>query len=305
MFRLAIKVDVDTDRGTRDGVLPLARLLLQHQVPAVFLFSLGPDNMGKSVYRVFQPGFVKKVMRTRVVNQLGARSLLNGTLFPAPHLGRRHGAAMREVRDMGFETGIHCHDHYRWQNHVRRMSLEQTREEFCKAVAEFDRIFGAPPETAGAPGWQCTAHSLQVYDEFKLAYASDTRGATPFLPCLGARVFATPQLPTTLPTLDELLGRPEFPEERLLDHYLALLTAESRDHVMTIHAELEGLHYLTFLQNLLERARQAGVVFYSLREEARRLEQIGLGRLPLCEIRMAEVDGRAGTLATQVPSDKT
>ena len=148
MPRLAIKVDVDTDRGTRDGVLPLARLLAKHEVPAVFLFSLGPDNMGKSIYRVFQPGFFKKVMRTRVVSQLGPRSLLNGTLFPAPLLGRRHQAIMREVKAMGFETGIHCHDHYRWQNHVHRMSLEQTRQEFTKAAKEYERIFDQKPETA-------------------------------------------------------------------------------------------------------------------------------------------------------------
>jgi peptidoglycan/xylan/chitin deacetylase (PgdA/CDA1 family) len=214
---------------------------------------------------------------------------------------------MREVREMGFEIGIHCHDHYRWQNHVQRMSLEQTRLEFTQAVAEFERIYGSSPETAGAPGWQCTPNSLQVYDDFKLLYASDTRGTGPFRACMGTKVFATPQLPTTLPTLDELLGRPEFPEDRLLDHYLALLTAESRDHVMTIHAELEGLHYLTFLQNLIERARNAGVEFYSLRDQARRIRESGMGCLPLCEIRMAEVDGRAGTLATQgqAPPDPT
>jgi hypothetical protein len=74
---------------------------------------------------------------------------------------------------------------------------------------------------------------------------------------------------------------------------------------MTIHAELEGLHYLTFLQNLIERARSAGVGFYSLRDEARRIRETGMSRLPLCEIRMAEVDGRAGTLATQAPPDPT
>jgi undecaprenyl phosphate-alpha-L-ara4FN deformylase len=299
MPRLAIKVDVDTDRGTRDGVIPLANLLHRHQIPATFLFSLGPDNMGKSIYRVFQPGFFKKVMRTRVASQLGMRAMLNGTLLPAPQLGRRHGDVMRKVRDLGFEIGVHCHDHYQWQNQLCQMSLAETRAEFAKAVAEFERIFATRPQTAGAPGWQCTDRSLQVYDEFGLTYASDTRGRRPFIPRMAGRLFATPQFPTTLPTLDELLGRPEFPEDTLVDHYLSLLAAGPADHVMTIHAELEGLHYLGFMDSLLDRARSAGVAFYNLGEAAAQRRGAHASALPVNDIQFQEIDGRSGTLAVQ------
>jgi peptidoglycan/xylan/chitin deacetylase (PgdA/CDA1 family) len=301
MSRLAIKVDVDTDRGTRDGILPLAKLLQGLQVPALFLFSLGPDNMGKSISRIFQPGFFKKMTRTRVASQYGLRTLLNGTLLPAPHLGQRYGNLMREVRGMGFETGIHCYDHYRWQNYIRRMSLEETRAEFNLAVTEFERIFDVRPNVAGAPGWQCTEHSLQIYDELGLKYASDTRGQTPFLPRMGERVFATPQLPTTLPTLDELLGRPEYPEDRLVNKYLSLVAGEPRDHVMTIHAELEGLHYLPFLTSLLKRSRHVGLEFYSLGEKAEQLRHRSSAFLPVCNVHMSEIAGRSGTLAMQSP----
>jgi len=27
---------------------------------------------------------------------------------------------MRAVRDAGLEVGIHCHNHYRWQDYVHR-----------------------------------------------------------------------------------------------------------------------------------------------------------------------------------------
>ena len=39
---LAIKVDVDTDRGTRIGVPKLLALLHELNISATFLFSLGP-----------------------------------------------------------------------------------------------------------------------------------------------------------------------------------------------------------------------------------------------------------------------
>ncbi|HEY5078704.1 MAG TPA: 4-deoxy-4-formamido-L-arabinose-phosphoundecaprenol deformylase, partial [Opitutaceae bacterium] len=99
--RLALKVDVDTDRGTRVGVPNLAADLGEFRAPACFLFSLGPDQTGRAVTRVLRPGFFGKVSRTSVVQVYGIRTLLNGTLLPAPHIGRRNTAAMRAVRDAG------------------------------------------------------------------------------------------------------------------------------------------------------------------------------------------------------------
>ena len=288
---------MDTERGTRDGVLPLAKLCQQHHVPALFLFSLGRDNMGRSIRRVFQPGFLKKVTRTRVVANYGLRTLLNGVLWPGPHLGRRYGSIMRQVRDLGLETGIHCYDHYRWQNYVHRLTREQTLQEFQRATAEFERIFGEPARAAGAPGWQCTPHSLAAYEAAGLHYASDTRGSLPFQPRLGGQTFQVIQVPTTLPTLDEVLGRPEFPESSLLAHYLGLIR-QPGDHVLTVHAELEGLRYREFLGQLLSSAAAARVGFCSLRQLADEAQRAGRPT-PVCEIQQRELPGRSGLLAVQ------
>jgi hypothetical protein len=201
--RLALKIDVDTDRGTRLGVPNLVADCGEFGAPACFLFSLGPDNTGKAIRRVFRPGFFSKVSRTSIVQLYGIRTLLNGTLLPAPHVGRRNEETMRSVRAAGFEVGIHCHDHIRWQDHLHDMNLDEVREEFARARAEFRRIFGGEAHTAGAAGWQSSAFSRAVYDESGLLYASDTRGETPFFPRIGAKIFTTLEIPTTLPTLDE------------------------------------------------------------------------------------------------------
>lgn len=298
MGRLAIKIDVDTERGTRDGVLPLAEVCRKHKVPAVFLFSLGPDNMGRSISRIFQPGFFRKVTRTRVISNYGLRTLLNGVLLPAPHLGKRYGDIMRRVRDLGFETGIHCYDHYLWQNFVFRMTLDETRAQLTKAYSEFHRIFGENPRIAGAPGWQCTAHSLTVYDEMGFDWGSDTRGTGPFRPSIDESVFNTPQVPTTLPTLDEVLGSPGFHQENLTDFYLRLVQKPG-NHVFTVHAELEGLQFLSFFDDLLCRAKSSGVElcpFQTILGQAFSDSDAGL---KVCRIELSTVAGRSGKLAVQ------
>lgn len=295
--RLALKVDVDTDRGTREGVPNLAADCLEFGAPACFLFSLGPDQTGRAITRVFRPGFFQKVSRTSVVELYGVRTLLYGTLLPAPHIGRRNAGALRAVRDAGFEIGIHCYNHYRWQDDLHRMSLKQVHAEFSAARAEFRRIFGEDARTAGAAGWQSNALSREVYDEAGLLYASDTRGFSPFFPRIEGRTFRTLEIPSTLPTLDELLGRPEFPDARVVPHLISLLSATELN-VFTLHAEIEGMGRRKLFRDFLQAARAAGVEFVSLEASARELLK-NPGSIPACDQTFAPIDGRSGLVATQ------
>ena len=88
-MRFGLKIDVDTLRGTREGVPRLLDLLRKHGVCATFLFSLGPDHTGRAIRRIFRKGFVGKVRRTSVVRHYGVRTLLYGTVLPGPGIGRK------------------------------------------------------------------------------------------------------------------------------------------------------------------------------------------------------------------------
>lgn len=294
---LAIKVDVDTDRGTRIGVPNLLALFREFGVPATFLFSLGPDNTGRAIKRVFRPGFFTKVARTNVVAMYGIRTLLNGVLLPGPHIGRRNDKVMRAARAQGHEVGIHCYDHIRWQDGLGRMRATEVAEEFGRARDEFLRIFGEPAATAGAAGWQANAYSLAAYDDAGLRYASDARGTHPFIPRVGNRVFRTLQIPTTLPTLDELLGRPGYEESQILELYLSRLRTGGL-HVLTAHAEIEGMSKLPLFRELLVRTLALPARLRRLCDIADELLRT-LPTVPVCDLAQGQVDGRSGTLAVQ------
>jgi undecaprenyl phosphate-alpha-L-ara4FN deformylase len=297
VIRLALKVDVDTDRGTREGVPNLLADLNEFRVPACFLFSLGPDQTGRAITRVFRPGFFKKVSRTSVVEIYGVRTLLNGTLLPAPHIGRRNAEVMRRVRDAGFEVGIHCYNHYHWQDHLAHMSATETAAEFAAAREEFRRIFGHEAHVAGAAGWQSNGRSRAVYDRAGLLYASDSRGASPHFPRIDGHVFQTLEIPTTLPTLDELMGRPEFPDARIAGH-LATLLREDRVNVFTLHAEIEGMGRRGLFREAMSQWRQRGAQFIRLDDYAREL-LASRSTISVCDQHMASIDGRSGVVATQ------
>jgi undecaprenyl phosphate-alpha-L-ara4FN deformylase len=294
---LSIKVDVDTDRGTRIGVPNLVALFDEFGVAATFLFSLGADNTGRAIKRIFRPGFLSKVSRTSVVSTYGLRTLLNGVLLPGPHVGRRNEDVIRMTRDKGHETGIHCYDHIRWQDGLATMTREEVFIEFGKARKEFERIFRTPAKTAGSAGWQANGFSLAAYDEAGLLYASDSRGTHPFYPRVEGIVYKTLQIPTTLPTLDELLGRPEYPESRLASHYTSLLR-QNGPNVLTIHAELEGMRHLSLFRAFLDELKRHPVKIVRLDDVARDLLQNSRS-ISVCDLIQGAVEGRSGTLAVQ------
>jgi peptidoglycan/xylan/chitin deacetylase (PgdA/CDA1 family) len=292
MSNLAIKIDVDTERGTRIGIHNLLILLKKLQIPATFYLSLGPDNTGRAIKKIFRKDFFKKIYRTNVIATYGIRTLLNGVLLPAPHIGKKHTKILRSIKEQGFEIGIHSYDHQKWQDSVTKISEKKISILFQQAVDEFYRIFGVHAITAAAPGWQANKKTFEVYDSAQLKYASDCRGVSPFYPKIGDKIYNTLQIPTTLPTLDELLGRHEYPINNLIDLYLSLLK-DNVINVLTVHAELEGIKYLEWFQHLLLAFKASHVQFLHLNEIPY------LDKYHSCEIIQQEIDGRSGKLAWQ------
>ena len=297
MALIALKVDVDTFRGTREGAPRLAGLLERLDARATFLFSLGPDHTGRAIKRVFRRGFLGKVKRTSVVEHYGVKTLLYGVLLPGPHIGRRCRAFMQDTARRGFEVGVHTWDHIRWQDGVARAGEPWTRRELELACGEFSEIFGRTPQVHGAAGWQMNAFVPALEQELGFRYASDTRGTGPFLPSGAGTPGAIPQLPTTLPTFDELIGREDLGSQDPVDHLLALTAAQpERDQVFTLHAELEGGAYLGAFERLLREWRARGTRLTDLASYA---AQLDFARLPRCNIASGTVAGRSGTLAVQ------
>jgi undecaprenyl phosphate-alpha-L-ara4FN deformylase len=264
---IALKVDVDTYVGTRDGVPQLLKILERFGIKATFYFSLGPDNSGKAIRRIFRKGFLEKMLRT--------------------------GAVLLSVTKAGHEAGIHCWDHVKWHDYLSRFPKQTTSRELGQAGTIFSEIFGRPARTTAAPGWTVTADSLDIQDSMGLAYCSDSRGYAPFFPAMNGRVFRTLQIPSTLPTMDELLGENGITLETINETYLQLLKPGLNVH--TIHAELEGNALSKTFVELLGRLADRNVRFVSLAEAA---AEFGVDA-PSCELRMAYIAGRAMPVALQ------
>lgn len=302
-MRVALKVDVDTYRGTIEGLPRLLDALQRHKARATFLVSLGPDHTGRAIKRVFRAGFFGKVARTSVLAHYGVRTLLNGTLLPGPDIGRRCASLLRMVRDAGHEVGIHTWDHVKWQDGVgtdmRHASNAWTEQQMRLACQRFEEVFGTPALTHGAAGWQMNPHAIRMTQRLGFDYCTDMRGSHPFIPVVNAEVTLCPQIPTTLPTLDELIGIGDITPDNVHQHVLAAARRPApQGHVYTLHAELEGMRLLPVFERLLGTWRAEGVQLVGTDTLAATLDRPSL---PRHTVAWAEVPGRSGLLATQGP----
>ena len=247
---------------------------------------------------------MKKVLSASPAASYGIRTMLYGTLLPAPDIGTRKDAVlrMREAAAAGHECGVHAWDHVDWHDRLPGMDRTEVYETFGRAAERFAEIFGRAAEVAGAPGWTANGLSVEAYEACGIRVASDTRGGPPFRP-LRADGSATSlvEVPSTLPTLDELLAFEEFRGEKrdgVIDHLRRAVREAPEVSVHSIHTEIEGGRaFAGLFARQLEAWAADGVSFVTLTDVAD-----AAGTLPARPLRFSTVRGRAVPVTTGEPA---
>ena len=280
MKRIALKIDVDTCRGTLFGVPTLIELLQRHEASGTFFFSLGPDTSGREARHLSPSRYYDLLTR------------LYGLLLPAPDIGRRGAESMRQAHAAGFEVAIHTWNRVRWESRVYTADNAWIEAQMAQAYRRFEALFGEPPQAHGAAAWRMNRHALRLTQRLGFAYASDCRGKFPFIPVIDGELVHCPQLPTTLPTFDELLLPAAASVDQAVERILEETGNTGGEHVFTLRAELEGMKFGNAFERLLVEWKNQGYQLVALRDL---LSSRKLATLPRHNVIFAEIPGRSGT----------
>lgn len=281
-MRIALKVDVSSREGVEQGVPNLLELLRQYGVTASFFFSTCLESSSSTILHAL----------SRATGVFGRTSCSHATT-PSAALSE----AVLAVLESGHDAGINAHDAEAWVKNAAFANDDWTRLQLALAVDSMQQILGQPPLMFAAAGWQVNPHLLAREEKAGFSFASDTRGKYPFYPVLQNIRSNCPQIPTTLPTLTEMLGRAGVDSGNIHEY----LYSESRyilpfGHVYSVQADVEGIEYLDVMEKLL-------VMWQGQEGDMRSLSQVyhelDLAALPVHQIGWADMKGGKGHIAMQ------
>lgn len=257
--QLALRIEVP-GYAARAALPVLGELLRARGGGASFVFALGPDWLGRS-------------------------------------LARHCVGTLRQLRDACFDLGTYGWEPGQWMRRIERLDAQQTATHLERATASFAKVFEIPPTLHAAPGWRSNPHAVRLTQRLGFACASDTRGRHPFIPVWNGEIVRCPQIPVTLPTLDELAASPrQDPAERVGAVLALTANPPHYGHVFSLQATAALAKAPQAVEQLLDGWCEQGYEVASIRSLA---DNLDVDKLPRHEIVVGTVPGRHGAVLLQ------
>ena len=163
------------------------------------------------------------------------------------------------------------------------------------AYNKLSDILGYTPRTSAAAGWKCPESAVRQKEKFNFEYNSDCRGETIFTPRIDDTQY-TAQVPVTLPTYDEIIGRNGIDNNNYNDFLLRQISSDKLN-VYTIHAEVEGIVCADMFDQFLSLSAARNIQWVPLQQLLPKDHSV----LPASRVQQINTSGREGSLCHQMP----
>jgi undecaprenyl phosphate-alpha-L-ara4FN deformylase len=185
---VGLKIDIFTREGLQETLPALLDVLSEYKLEATFFPALGPDPARNS-------------------------GLVGRLLDKAPDLDIETEYAFLSIQEQGHELGAVAYDVAQWRRHILERDAAWTREQLRAGVRAFEELFDERPHAVAVPDFLINADTPLLEAELGFDYACDTRGLSPYFPVSVAGPSRCPQIPVTLPRIEEAVAAGESLED--------------------------------------------------------------------------------------------
>ena len=221
---MGLKIDLFTRKGLQETLPALLELLNECQLKATFFPALGPDPA-----------------RTA--------GLFGELLGQERDLDIESKYALLSIQEQGHELGATAYDVDQWRRHILQRDAAWTREQLQAGVLAFEELFDERPRAVAVPDFLMNADTPLLEAEFGFDYGCDTRGLSPYFPVSAAGSSCCPQIPVTLPRIEEAVAAGEPLDE--VHQYLFMESQKLLRPGHLFNFTLDDAAHLRVLENLI------------------------------------------------------
>ena len=164
-----LRVDLESDKGIREGVPRLLDLLKKYDIKASFYLTMGGES---NLFELLKYRNPLKSSGERRIKLWSFWEKLRMAFFPRDFV-RGNLEVLKRILAEGHELGIHGWKHRAW---TRGLDKINARDHIIKSKRKYFRLFGVAPTSFSAPGFNTGQMIRSILSEEGIQVISDLEG---------------------------------------------------------------------------------------------------------------------------------
>jgi len=166
----SLRIDLESDKGIREGVPKILALLKEFDVKASFYVSMGGES---NILELLK--YRKKLPGKRKVSVFSRGEILRMVILPKDFITENKKILQRILAE-GHELGIHGWKHREWTRGLEQLNV---RKVIRKAIKKYIKLFGKKPQSFCAPAFRMNQEVVKILSSEGIKVISDFEGDSP------------------------------------------------------------------------------------------------------------------------------
>ena len=164
-----LRIDLESDKGIKEGVPKILDLLKKHKIKASFYLSMGGES---NFLEILKHRSSLKTSGERKIKLWSLKDKLRMVFFPIDFV-KKNKRILRRIINEGHELGLHGWKHREWTRDLERINI---KKKVKKSVKKYSKIFGKKPISFASPGFNTNNSVLRILEKNHIKFISDFPG---------------------------------------------------------------------------------------------------------------------------------
>ena len=164
-----LRIDLESEKGIRQGVPKLLKLLSKYNMKASFYLAMGGESNIFEILR-YRKGLTSS--EERKIKVWSLKDKLRMGLLPRDFV-KSNEKILRKILEEGHELGIHGFKHRAWTRGLDKIDI---RNHILKAKIKYIGIFKRKPISFASPGFNINEKILKMLEKEGISFISDFPG---------------------------------------------------------------------------------------------------------------------------------